>query len=66
MLPLVAATFVTAGVGLALFPYVVFVEDTAPTSQRWDYMATVIQIAGLVLVLIATAIELRRRDEVNR
>lgn len=69
MVLLIAATFLVAGVGLALTPYVLLVEDITPkrwTPMDWDWL---IQIAAWSLMLLAAAVEGRRqaarREEVR-
>lgn len=61
MIPLIAATFTVAGVGLALAPYVLLAEYTAPrrwTPMDWDW---VLQIVVWSLMLLAAAVEGRRQ-----
>jgi hypothetical protein len=66
MLPLVAATFLTAGTGVALVPYVVTAEETAPSSGSWDPTDLLIQAAVFAVLLLAIALELRHRYAARR
>lgn len=61
MIPIVAATFTVAGAGVALVPYVVTAEETDLSSQGWDPTGLLIQAAVFAVLLLATAVELRRR-----
>ena len=61
MIPIVAATFTVAGTGVALVPYVVTAEDADLSSAGWGPTDLLIQAAVFAVLLLATAVELRRR-----
>lgn len=56
---ILTASFALAGVGLALTHYVL--QSADPSPRRWTPMDLLIQAAGLGVLLLAVALEIRCR-----